>query len=360
MKTSRRGIIGITLAVIMITSAFAAIAPITADVQSQDVHAQSYSHAEKIADRANKTYHVGELVTYYIKVYNDDPNHSITFNLTDTYAHDAPVQIATNVNVAIGGNWSTTYPKTIAVGDLDNIGGVYHVFNAIYVNGTVDGTLLSATASVNEDIIILYNPPSIDFSFNGTDCNEVTFDAWAITDGIDNWTWDFGSGESPLSGTDSFPITVKHTFNSCGSKTVKLTACNYTLCANVTKTVNVACGPTAVATYSPDCFEENGSTEITFDGSGSTGASLPLSYKWGFTGGFSGDNDGGAITHVWVTAPVTATLTVTDKLNCTSSTEVSVGPCPDEVPTFTPLGMVGLVTVLSALALFTIKARKRR
>jgi hypothetical protein len=327
METSRKGIIGITLALIMITSTFAAIAPITADVQSQDVHVQAYSHAEKIADRGNKTYYLGEVVTYLIKVYNDDPNHTITFNVTDTYAHDAPVQIATNVNVAIGGNWSTTYPKTIAVGDLTNIGGVNHVFNGIFANGTVDGTLLSFTASVDEDIIILEPPPEIDFSFNGTDCNEVTFNAWAVTDGINNWAWDFGSGESPASGTASFPITVKHTFNSCGSKTVKLTACRDALCANVTKTVNVACGPTAVAVNYPTCFEING-TDITFDGSGSTGTSMPLSYKWNFTGGFTGDNDNGAITTVTgVNAPVTATLTVTDALNCTSTAGVSVGPC---------------------------------
>jgi parallel beta-helix repeat protein len=90
--------------------------------------------------------------------------------------------------------------------------------------------------------------------------------------------------------------------------------------------VYVAFGPTAIAQATPDCFESGGSL-ITFDGSGSTGESMPLSYKWSFTGEFTGDNDTGAITKVMVNAPVTATLTVTDALNCTSTTEVPIGEC---------------------------------
>jgi hypothetical protein len=131
--------------------------------------------------------------------------------------------------------------------------------------------------------------------------------------------------------------------------------------ATIPFTSYIRCNIKAVATKYPDCFEKDG-TLITFDGSGSSGSSTNLSYNWTFTGGFSGDNDGGKITKVWVNGPVTATLTVTDKndLNCTDSTEKSVGPCPDEVPMFTPLGMVGLVTVLTALALLSIKTRKRR
>jgi hypothetical protein len=170
-------------------------------------------------------------------------------------------------------------------------------------------------------------PPEIDFNFTGTDCNEVTFNAWAINDSIINWTWNFGAGEGTLSGTDPLPITVSHTFSSCGLKTVKLTACNVNGCANVSKTVNVACGPNAVAVPDHSCFEING-TDITFDGSGSTGVSTPLSYKWDFTGGFTGDHDDEAITKVTgVNAPITATLTVTDALGCTDTAEVSIGPC---------------------------------
>ena len=115
----------------------------------------------------------------------------------------------------------------------------------------------------------------------------------------------------------------------------------------------------AAASRDPPCFEENG-TCITFDGSASSAVLLPLSYKWEFTGGFIGTNDNGAITQVFVTAPVTATLTVTDAAGCSDSVNVYVPPCPDEVPIFTPVGMVGLVTVLGALALGTIKMRRRR
>jgi hypothetical protein len=134
--------------------------------------------------------------------------------------------------------------------------------------------------------------------------------------------------------------------------------------ATIPFTSFILCDINAVATKYPDCYEENG-TWITFDGSGSSGSSTNISYNWTFTGGLTGDNDGGKITKVWVKAPVTpttvtATLTVTDELNCTDSAQVSVGPCPDEVPTFTPLGMVGLVTVLSALALLSIRTRRRR
>ncbi|MGC9444915.1 MAG: hypothetical protein ACP5E9_08350 [Candidatus Methanospirareceae archaeon] len=114
----------------------------------------------------------------------------------------------------------------------------------------------------------------------------------------------------------------------------------------------------AKATADPACYYENG-TWITFDGSGSYGVG-GLKYAWTFTGGFTGDNDNGAVTKVFVTAPITATLTITDSLGCTHSTSVRVPACPDTVPVFTPIGMVGLVAVLGALGLGTITLRKRR
>jgi hypothetical protein len=170
-------------------------------------------------------------------------------------------------------------------------------------------------------------PPEIDFNYTGTDCLEVTFNAWAINDSIVNWTWYFGPGASPASDSGFGPFVPEIvTFDSCGPKTVTLVACNDDDCdIEIKDDVVVACGPTAVIKADGSCFELNG-TEITFDGSDSYGGTLPYTYSWDF-GNLSGDNDNGAITKVMVTEPITATLTVTDALNCSNTTERTIDEC---------------------------------
>jgi len=348
-----KGILGTTLVVLMVTLIFTAMIPTSFAL----THTISKETIEGPGGAVNTSlqFNRGDTV-YYRYSYTPISEAVWIHKIDDLYPDGTLVNLYTGnisqaLNVTHTGETQWVIPNDWANTTINN--RVYY-----YVISQNTGLSDEGTASCQN--FVFYNPPEFDFNFTGTDCLEVEFSAWEINDtSILNWTWDFGAGESPLSGTGSFPITVSHTFNSCGSKTVELTACNEDGCPTITHVVNVACGPTAIATYSPSCYEENG-TEITFDGSASYGVSTPLRYVWTFTGGFIGDCDNGAVTKVMVDAPITATLTVTDALNCTDTAEVSVRPCPDRVPVFTPFGMMGLVTVLSALALFTITMRRRR
>jgi hypothetical protein len=198
-----------------------------------------------------------------------------------------------------------------------------HFANNFVVQGR-DSAGSNFTATIPFTSYMKEHPPEVDFDWNGTDCLEVTFNAWVINDSIINWTWDFGAGASPGSdsGTGAF-VPEPVTYGSCvGSKTVKLTACNADGCYTKTHTVTVVCGPqNPIISMSPDCYEVNG-TEITFDVS-VTGGSLPLSYKWEV----GGTNYTNKTIKVMVTADVTAKVTVTDALNCSISKEEPVKAC---------------------------------
>jgi len=107
----------------------------------------------------------------------------------------------------------------------------------------------------------------------------------------------------------------------------------------------------------PGCFEEGGSI-ITFDGSQSY-ADPPntiVNWSWTFNDGVKGSSDWSPTTSRAVNSTVTATLTVRDSMGCEDSASVRVPPCT-QVPLLTPLGLIGLIGVLSAVLLVS-KYRK--
>ena len=388
-KGKEKGIIGITLAAIMIASIFAAInpVPVSARVITLDGDSESYlgewvpgawPTGDWLKDDPANDVAGGDIHGYDLRAlwqHYDEANDTMYFRLD---VDDMPADL--------DGNNDTDTVCSIPPGDCPGVGnkeqytiilsdnvdpsgkpGLTMMYNDNICNGPdataayghltgndcVEFSLTHASDYIDlldfcivvsaggladnpgEDImdICIYRkaPPELDFNFNGTDCLEVEFNAWATDNAsIVNFTWDFGAGESPryVSGAGPFPITTDHTFNSCNDRTVKLTACNAEMCASVQHLVHVACGPSVSILYSPMCYEVNG-TDITFDGTGSSGESMPLTYSWSFIPGtFTGTNDNGAITTVLgVNAPITATLTVTDALNCEANKSVSVDLC---------------------------------
>ena len=326
-----KGIIGITLAAIMIASIFAAIAPST----TADVETLGYSHAEKVATRPSHEYYIGETVDYNIVVYNDDQNHSITFNVTDTYANDAPVQIGTNINVAIGGQWSTTFSRTIEAGDIEVIGGVNHVINHIAAIGTVDGTILTFSATVDEDIVILtHEPPEFDFEWVHSCCLNMTFTGTASDPiNITNHTWVFESTEyGPYAGE---PGVISHVFSSGGYKTVTLKGYNNADLYNETtkSDVYVPKPPIAKANANKTYIFSGEGAVVKFDCQPGTWveSGLTLTYQWNFTKNGNpvagGSNDTECVTTRVVDGVpgdvICATLTVNDS-HCEDDDEVCV------------------------------------
>jgi hypothetical protein len=213
--------------------------------------------------------------------------------------------------------------------------------------------------------------PKFNFNFTGIGCYEVEFKGeWAVVDGVDNFntdgltianhTWDYGDGaiEGPISGP---PGTVTHTYETCGTKTVKLSGYdshgNY---AETVKDIYVDCGPTAIASANPNCIPGDGSYAVTFDGSKShadlNNKIYPQSIVfWGWEFSDGSILTGSVVTKV-IDEPITAHLTVVDSLGCVDTAVVKVGPC-SEVPLVTPLGLIALIGALGAVLLVGIRRR---
>ena len=326
MKYNKKGIIGITLAAIMIASIFAAIAPSTT---ADDVQPLGFVDASKIAEFDK--YHIGETVTYTCTVTNPDPDTGVTFDVYDQFAYDAEY-IPTgwdNIHLeALGGAnvWSDTISFMIGPEDVTPAG---FVINNLRIDGIEDvEPHLPVTGSVSEAIEILTEPPVLDFDIEPACCLNISFSGWADKEVV-NYTWVFGDGDTEYH-EENLPGTTYHVYSSCGGKTVTLYGYSTEgLYGEVSKTVHVDCGPTAIATASPSCFEVGG-TDITFSANLTTIDTLPIKkYNWSFSDGTYSDQQ-------WVTKNVndalTATLTVwvglDDGTLCCNDTDViSVGPC---------------------------------
>ena len=312
-----KGIIGITLALIMIASIFAAIAPVSAlDYTS----GKSTLTGEGGAVDNSLQYYKGD--TVYWRVTFTPTSEAITLTHTyDNYPDGTSEDfVTTNTPLANGTtyteemNWTipTDWPNATITNDF--------IIQGLDVSGTPFTTTIPKTS------IILTEPPELFVDSVAIGCFEVEFTGWASDNAsIVNFTWDFGAGESPryVSGTGPLPNTTTHTFATCGPKTISLTACNADDCATEPHSFTVACEPTAAATYSPMCFEMNGS-DITFTGSASGGTS-PYAYQWEFSDGLYGASV--AETTRPVNAPLNAMFTVTDDLGCSDSTNVSIVQC---------------------------------
>ncbi|MGC9444916.1 MAG: PKD domain-containing protein [Candidatus Methanospirareceae archaeon] len=321
-----KGLIGITLAFIMVASIFAALSPSSIATRES---ALDHTIKKVTIDSPGGSeipfahYKPGETV-YYRYAYTPNSEAVWLLSVDDEYPDGTIVNLFTgNISIAqydtYTGETQWTIPSDWTASQINN---------RIYFNITSQNTSLWDVGTASCQNIIEFEPPDIDFNYTATGCLEVEFCAWMITDGILNWTFDFGDGAT-ADGTDDLetPVCFTHTYSTCGSKTVKLSACNEHGCVTVTKTINVACEPVAFADADEPCYDPVNGTDITFCGS-ATGGTPPYEYDWTFTGGWTGDTDDAKCTTVTgVNENITATVTVTDALGCEDEYSVSVEPC---------------------------------
>jgi len=331
-----KGIIGITLAIIMIASIFAVIAPsTTADgVEAQGTLTQGKTGPLSVPAT------VGEVINFTITVANPETTLTWTGNVYEVPPGANPSDITMTGWVLLTPSGLTLpvssplnyfyYEHTITAGDVTN-GSVFNMMAAVGQHS--DGTWSNGTAQ-HETFLEEAVPPELVVTFRGTDCHEVELDGSASTVAAGrvfaNHRWYFGdlTSTANLSGA---PTTVTHTYSACGPYFVTLEAWdNESAYNSTTEPIAVSCEPTARADATPGCFESAG-TAIEFNGSTSTPAAgrTLVGWSWTFSDGETGDNDNGAVTtrEVNGTAAVTATLTVTDDLNCTDVDTVQVDVC---------------------------------
>jgi hypothetical protein len=127
---------------------------------------------------------------------------------------------------------------------------------------------------------------------------------------------------------------VTHTYAACGDKTVTLKGKSTfgNEYGEVVKTVDVKCGPIAKITVDPvsECVYK-ADDPATFSSSDSTPGGSPIvSYHWEFSDG-QYESTSETVTRPIPEDGVTATLTVTDSLDCEDTDDVKVGVCVEYV-----------------------------
>jgi hypothetical protein len=328
---SKKGIIGITLAIIMVTSIFAAmVTPVVAI--EYNIGKSTLTGSGGTVDNTLK-YERGDTVYYQLTFTPTSEACNIT-SAVDRFPDGSTEDLlapATYLLLAQGETvtWETSW--IIPLGwSSDNFTNYLEIEGLDATPSPFEAT--APKTSYIEEVVI---PPVFLFEFEGIGCLEVEFDGSASTDpdgSIVNHTWYYGDGGSDyVVGT---PTTITHTYSTCGVKAVKLEGYddegNYN---STTDVIYVDCGPTASARATPTCFEGTGDL-ITFNGSLShadlSNTAYPqtiVSYQWNFSDNETGDNDNTVETSRMVNDTVTATLTVVDSLGCEDIDIVTVGPC---------------------------------
>ncbi|HDS46037.1 MAG TPA: hypothetical protein ENN68_08140, partial [Methanomicrobia archaeon] len=260
-----KGLIGITLAFIMVASIFAAIAPsTTAEVESQGLLTQGKSGPSVVPGI------VGYSVPFEIFVANPVQNASAGDWTGDVYEvppgfdeNDRQNKVgwikltATPITLSQGGPLqSYGYDYALTQADVD-AGGVLNKMAALGKHE--DGTWTNGTGQHFVSIVPL-TPPEFEFEWEAIGCLEVEFDPSYTAEGttIVNHTWTFGDGTTagPIAGP---PVAITHTYATCGVKSVTLSGwADNGLSGAFTDLIYVDCGPTAVAKRSPSCFDAGG------------------------------------------------------------------------------------------------------
>ena len=337
-KGKEKGIIGITLAAIMIASIFAVIAPsITADVEPL----AAFSLSKQTTPDAGASYYVGDTISYIMNATNPGP-YACTVDVTDTLPNGTVVTLD-NSSYFTSGQTKTYYTSYVVVsGDVSpaNTPPYPHVINTVMATGWDEAPTpdyIGATMTKTSEI--LSNPPEFALTFVGIGCLEVEFNGSASTDdgSIVNHTWYYG--DTTNSGViPGAPGVINHTYATGGVKTVKLEGYDNDGYYNSTiEPIYVDKGPTAIARATPTCFEAGG-TLIVFNGSDShadlANTYYPqtiVNYSWTFSDNVTGSSDNAKETSRTVTGndTIIATLTVTDSLGCEDIDTVTVRPCSE-------------------------------
>jgi hypothetical protein len=324
-----KGIIGITLALIMIASVFAAIAPsTTADVKA----AADFSTAKETLDATGTfvdptmTYQVGDTVHYIVNYTNTDPTFNCTLDLWDIFPDGTIHNFGNDIFFTVGQKRSYTVDYIVKASDVQPPSGLItynHITNTARAQGLNGNSEVIDDTSTKISEILEEQLPELNFTWKGIGCFEVEFNGSASIDpdgNISNHTWSYGDGAT--SGVIFGPPgIVSHIYLTCGPKTVKLSGYDDRgNSAEKEKEIYVDCGPTAIAYATPSCFEA-GNDSIIFNGSAShadlNNTAYPQSivnWSWSFSDSGHGSSDNAAVTSRVVNDTVTATLTVRDSL----------------------------------------------
>ena len=326
-----KGIIGITLAFIMIASIFAAInpVPVSARVITVDGDSASYAgewdtnlwptgdKANAVSDPANDPDGIGGYDLKDLYIHYDSPNDTMYFRV-DVYGIPADLDengdIDTVCSVPPGDCTGVgAFEQYTLVLNSPGFGTTQMVYsnNALSVtpsgsgssdygsgtgNDCIEFSLNSASTLLNpidfcinvtaggsadlpgEDTmsVCLFSeekePPEFNFTWDVICCRNLSFTGWSSDPtNISNHTWDFGDG-SPTETYSGAPATVTHQYTSCNPPfgyTVTLSGyCTQGLHNSTWDIVWPNCDPTVIVRATPTCFEGTGEL-ITFNGSDS-------------------------------------------------------------------------------------------
>ena len=340
----------------------AALAPMaTADVNSQ----AGFSLDKQTYPDSTASYKVGDPISYRIVAINDGI-FNCEVDIWDLLPDNTTKIYLDNDSYFTVGQSKTYWVNDTVKADWVTIGtsGNEVIRNSVWAVGLDENPTAPDDIEmymVKTNPIIEKEPPEFNFNYEGTGCLEVEFDGEFTADPdvtIVDHTWTFG--DSSTSGVIAgSPTTIKHTYATCGDKTVTLSGwASNGLSGSFTDVIYVACPPKAYASADPRCFEEEG-TMITFTGSATTDPNVPgltiSSWSWSFS---DGTTDTGQVVTRTVAEPITATLTVKDTNGCTDTATVSVGPCT-QAPLLTPIGLIALLGALSAVLILGIRRKVR-
>jgi hypothetical protein len=220
-----KGVIGITLAAIMIASIFAVIVPTGAeDVGVMNpgaiaIYKETYPNPDA-------KYNVGETIDYKIKVdCPDDAAHPFTVDVYDKYPNGTDELIEKDLTLMIGENKTYFRSYTVEMDDRIMVDGKYWVVNFANATGETDVgvPVYAETEAWSQIMEVILKPPVFDFSWMQVCNRTIRFVGYGYDeDGyIVDHTWDFGDGNitGPISGA---PGTIIHQFPAAGDYTVKL------------------------------------------------------------------------------------------------------------------------------------------
>jgi hypothetical protein len=365
MNTKRsKGIIGITLAIIMVASIFAVMVPTTVAIN----YAIGKDTIEGPGGAINNslTYQKGDTVYYRC---NFKPTSEAVWltEVVDTYPDGTKAvlftgnfSIAVNTSYVIETNWAipTNWSDPSIVND-------------VRFNFTSQLTAEDDFATAHATSFLEYDKPVFDFTFSQACCHNMSFVGTASAD-VANWSWDFGEdadanscgGSQYCNGTGNDPGSPWCVFDSYGNKQVTLSGYNGDGEYNsTTKTVYVPQEPQVMATATKTFVLQGQAQEVTFKCDGSwVEPSLTPAYQWTFDDGGTGSSDTECTTTRVVDGVpgtfLTATLTVSDG-HCVENNTVKV-VCSEEVPAIGAWGILMLTVFLLITATYYVRKGKGR
>ncbi|MCX6199146.1 MAG: PKD domain-containing protein [Bacteroidetes bacterium] len=268
---------------------------------------------------------------------------------TATFSSTAPQCANTGIDFtntgSTGGNWSYTWTfgqeSNPAMSSAENPTGItYSTSGTKTVTFTISDQNCTQTST---QTIVVNETPAASFTSTAPQCTglNVDFTNTGTTSAGVTWAWDFGSGATPATSTDSNPTGV--VYSTAGIKTVTLTITNTTSGCAVTATSTIKINLTPTSTFTstaPQCAN----TAIDFTNTGSTGSNW--SYTWTF-GVASNPSTSSAENPSGITYGIGGTKTVTFTIadqNCTntSSQVITINETPTASFTSTAPQCTGL------------------